>query len=129
MCSHCNLDVQLVRAIREGAAALPGDLERLRSYLTMIERLLHEKANDLEPSWDAACAIAAEIEALHALEASVAERAIAVSADTMAGIRTKLAIWHTLTAGSEEDDMSTPRNRLILSIEADLRRLGLQAQL
>ena len=34
------LDVQLVRAIREGTAALPGDLDRLCAYMSLIAGLL-----------------------------------------------------------------------------------------
>ena len=50
--------------------------------------------------------------------------AIAVPADGLDGVRTKLAIWRALAAGAEDGDMRTPRNRLILSVEADLERLS-----
>lgn len=128
MCIDPNLDIQLVRALREGAAALPGDLDRLRSYMSLIGTLLEEKAGELEPSWEAACAAAAEIETLQTLELTVAERAIATGADTLLAVRTKLAIWKALSAGADED-MAAPRNRLILSIESDLHRLALQSAL
>lgn len=116
------LDVQLVRAIREGVSALPGDLTRLRSYVLMIEHLLQEKAADLEPSWEAACNAAAEIETLHRLEDTVAERAIAVEASTLHAVRSKLAIWKILSGRDEGTDEM--RDRLILSIDADLSRLA-----
>lgn len=116
------LDVQLVRALREGAGALPADLERLRAYIALIEHLLEEKASELEPSWAAACDVAAEIETLHALEDTVAERAIGVEAATLLGLRAKLAIWKVLSA-HVEDDSGAARNRLILSIGDDLDRM------
>jgi len=128
LCIDPKLDVQLIRAIREGAAALPGDLDRLCAYMSLIGRLLEEKANELEPSWEAACAMAKEIETLQLLESAVAERAVGTAADTLAAVRSKLAIWKALSEGSEEEPR-TPRNRLILSIEDDLQRLALQAAL
>ena len=65
------LDNRLVRALHEGAEALPGDLAELRSYLRLIEALLTEKAAELEPSWQQACAAAAEITTLQTLEITV----------------------------------------------------------
>ena len=118
------LDNRLVRALHEGAEALPGDLAELRAYLRLIEALLTEKAAELEPSWQQACAAAAEITTLQTLEITVAERAIAVRAKTLAEVRAKLAIWRALGPGAQDGDMRTPRNRLILSIEADLERLS-----
>jgi hypothetical protein len=118
------LDTQLVRALREGSTALPNDLGRLRSYLGIIEALLAEKASELEPSWDQACAAAAEIATLQTLEASVAERAIAIRADSLEAVRSKLAIWRTVGPDCDDSDMSSPRNRLILSVDADLERLS-----
>ena len=76
MRADLKLDDRLTRAMRGGAAALPGDLALLRSYLRLIAGLLEEKATDLEQDWGQACAAAAEIETLHGLEGSVAERAI-----------------------------------------------------
>lgn len=122
------LDVQLVRAIREGVGALPADLERLRSYVTLIEHLLEEKARELEPSWEAACDTAAEIETLHALEDTVTERAIGIEASTLTGIRAKLAIWKVLVLHAE-DELDALRNQLILSIGADLDRMAAQSPL
>ena len=92
--------------------------------MRMIEGLLEEKACELEPSWEAACAIANEIETLHALEAAVAERVIAMCADSIDAVRGKLSIWRTLGAGSDDSDERSPRNRLILSVDADLERMA-----
>ncbi len=117
------LDYQLVRALHEGSQALPGDIRTLGGYLKMIGTLLQEKATELEPSWDQACAMAAEIETLQALELAVAERAIAVPAHSIEAVRGKLAIWQALGPDSEDDPQS-PRNRLILSVDADLERLS-----
>lgn len=123
MCIDPKMDVQLVRALKEGVPALPGDLERLRAYMALIGRLLEEKANELEPTWEGACAAAAEIETLQVLETNVAERAINTTADTLGAVRNKFAIWKALSVGVDEDE-DTPRNRLILSIENDLQRLA-----
>ena len=54
----------------------------------------------------------------------MAERAIAVRAESLAEVRAKLAIWRALAPGAEDGDLRTPRNRLILSVEADLERLS-----
>ena len=90
----------------------------------MIGSLLEEKAAELEPSWEQACAAAAEIATLQDLEASVAERAIAVRAESIEQVRAKLAIWRALAAGGEDGDLRSPQSRLILSVEADLERLS-----
>jgi hypothetical protein len=118
------LDYRLVRAMREGIEVLPGDIAQLRRYLRMIEALLQEKASEVEPAWDLTCAAAAEIETLLTLEQTVAERAIAVQATSIEGVRGKLAIWRALEADSEDCDMSSARNRLILSIDEDLARIA-----
>jgi len=118
------LDYRLVRALREGTDALPGDIGALLGYLRMIGSLLAEKASELEPAWDLTCAAAAEIETLLTLERTVAERAIAVRATSIDMVRGKLAIWRALGPDSEDCDMDSPRNRLILSIDEDLARLG-----
>ena len=125
---NTTLDNRLVRALREGADVLPEDLTLLNRYLKIIDRLLAEKAADLEPSWEQACDVAAEIETLQALEAVVAERSIAVRAEDLGDVRAKLAIWRALADGAPDSDLSTPRNRLILSIEADLERLSFEAR-
>ena len=117
------IDYLLVRALRDGSQALPGDIRALRGYLTMIGTLLEEKATELEPSWEQACAVAAEIETLQALELAVAERAIALPADSIEAVRGKLAIWQAL--GPEADECpESPRSRLIRSVQADLERLS-----
>ena len=77
----------------------------------MIGSLLEEKAAELEPSWEQACAAAAEIATLQDLEASVAERAIAVRAESLEEVRAKLAIWRALAAGGEDGDLRTPPSR------------------
>jgi hypothetical protein len=117
------LDDRLLRAMRDGPGALPGDLRRLADYMEMIGGLLTEKAAELEPSWALACAAAAEIETLHALEQTVAERAIAVRATSLEEVRGKLAIWRALSPEGEGGERGSPRDRLILSIDADLQRL------
>src|SRR4051794_29115642 len=106
------MDYGLVRAIKGGADALPRDIEALRGYMRMIGALLHEKAAELEPSWDQAAAIAAEIDTLHTLEGAVAERAIATEAGDLDTVRSKLAIWRALGPGTDESDEQAPRNRL-----------------
>jgi hypothetical protein len=113
-----------MRAMRGGTRELPADLNQLRDYLATIAVLLAEKAAELEPSWEQACAAAAEIATLQDLETTVAERAIAVRAGCLKDVRAKLAIWRALGPGAEDGDMSTARSRLILSVEADLERLG-----
>lgn len=118
------LDINLVRALRTGTAALPADLAKLRGYLRMIGSLLEEKARELEPSWEQACAAAAEIATLQDLETSVAERAISVRATSLDDVRAKLAIWRALAGSSEDGDLRSPLSRLILSIEADLERMN-----
>jgi hypothetical protein len=118
------LDINLLRAMREGTSALPSDLGKLRGYLRMIGSLLEEKARELEPSWDQACAAAAEISTLQELEVSVAERTISVRAESLEQVRAKLAIWRALASGGEDGDLRSPQSRLILSIEADLERLS-----
>jgi hypothetical protein len=125
MRADLKLDDRLTRAMRGGAAALPGDLALLRSYLRLIAGLLEEKATDLEHDWGQACAAAAEIETLQTLELAVAERAVAIRAESIETVRGKLAIWRALGPASGDDDMRSPRNRLILSVEADLERLSL----
>ena len=118
------LDINLVRALREGTSALPADLGKLRGYLRMIGALLEEKARELEPSWEQACASAAEIATLQGLETAVAERTIAVRSDGIEQVLAKLAIWRALAAGGEDADLLSPQSRLVLSVEADLERLA-----
>jgi hypothetical protein len=117
------LDDRLVRALREGKQVLPADLGQLRSYLRLIAGLLAEKADEVEADWEQACLAAAELDTLQTLETAVAERAITVRSDTLDEVRSKLEIWRALAAGDEDCDLRAPRNRLILSVEADLERL------
>jgi len=120
------IDYRLVRALGEGSQALPGDIRALLGYVAMIGTLLEEKATELEPSWEQACAVAAEVETLQALELAVAERAIALAADSLEAVRSKLAIWEALGPDADEQPGSA-RNRLVLSVMADLERLGRSA--
>lgn len=124
MDTSSKLDYRLVRAMRQGTDALPDDVGQLRGYMRMIGMLLAEKAAELEPSWEQACAAAAEIETLQNLEVAVAERAVTIRAESLETVRGKLAIWRALGPASD-DEMRSPRNRLILSVEADLERLSL----
>ena len=117
------IDYRLVRALGEGWQALPGDIRALLGYVAMIGTLLEEKATELEPSWEQACAMAAEVETLQALELAVAERAIALAADSLEAVRSKLAIWEALGPDADEQPGSA-RNRLIKSVMADVDRLG-----
>jgi hypothetical protein len=117
------LDNRLVRALREGKQVLPADLGQLRAYLRLIAGLLAEKAEEVEADWELACVAAAELDTLQTLEVAVAERAITVRSDTLDEVRSKLEIWRALAAGDEDCDLRDPRNRLILSVEADLERL------
>jgi len=126
--TETRFDDPLVRALRQGAEALPDDLGQLRGYLRIIDGLLAEKAAELEPNWAQASAVAAETHTLHMLEGAVAERAIAVRAADLIEVRSKLALWRALAAGASDGDLATPRSRLILSIEADLERLCARPQ-
>jgi len=126
--TSAQLDRRLVRALREGAAALPDDLAVLNRYLGMIEVLLAEKATEVEPSWNAAVAAAAEIETLQRLEGVVAERAIAVEAESLGDIFAKLEIWRALAEGAadaagEDAEGRSARDRLVLSVVSDVERL------
>ncbi len=114
------LDDRLLRALSGDAAALPGDIASLTGYLRLIQDLLGERAVEHEPSWALACASAAEIETLQALETTVVERAIGLRVGDLDGVLTKLAIWRQLG----EDSECRLRDRLILSLEDDLRRLA-----
>jgi hypothetical protein len=122
--SSAKLDYGLVNAIKSGVQALPSDIEALRGYMRMIEALLHEKASELEPSWEQATAIAGEIDTLNRLEAAVAERAIVTPAGDIDAVRGKLAIWRALGPGTDESDERAPRNRLIESVDVDLARIA-----
>jgi hypothetical protein len=123
-----NLDIRLVRAMHEGTDVLPDDVEELRGYLRMIETLLSEKAGELEPTWELACAAAAEIETLQTLEVAVAERAIAIQATSLEVVAGKLAIWRALAPGADDGDAASVRNRLVASVERDIERMSGRAR-
>lgn len=114
-----------IRRLGWQAEDLPFDLALLGDCLRTIGTLLEEKAVELEPSWRDALAAAAEIETLLALEAAVAERAIAIPARSTADVRAKLAIWKALGADPDEADADprAHRDRLVHSIDADLAHL------
>ncbi len=118
--TETTLDRRLVWAMAEGRAVLPEDLGILQSYLRLIDGLLAEKAGELAPTWREACSDAAEIDTLQLLEATVVERGIAICASCIGDMRVKLEIWRGLAAGDADNDMSSPGNRMILSIVADL---------
>lgn len=124
MQAAAKLDIALLHAMRAGADALPEDPRELAAHLATILALLEEKATEFEPTWAAACTAAAEIETLHALEATVAERAASVAAGCLSGVRAKLVIWRALGPGAEDGDIASVRDRLILSVDADLARLA-----
>jgi hypothetical protein len=113
----------LATALRSGAGELPSELGALGDCLHTVGLLLAEKAGELEPSWSEALAAAAEIETLLELERAVAERATTLQARSLDEVRTKIGIWKTLTAGESDAGPGLHRDRLILSIEADIDRL------
>lgn len=118
------LDNALVRAMRGGHAALPECPHRLAGYLRTIERLLAEKAREHEPNWDEACAAAKEVETLQTLATAVAERVIAMRGQDLPAVLAKLALWRDLAPAGEDDACARAlRDRLVLSVEADIARL------
>jgi hypothetical protein len=92
------VDSRLMRAMREGAAALPADLGRLHEYLMLIGGLLGEKAVEHEETWALALAAGAEIETLQNLEHAVTDKAIVVPARELSEVLTKFASWNALVA-------------------------------
>jgi hypothetical protein len=119
------LDHALVRALHGGPAALPECPRRLAGYLETIEHLLTEKARENAPTWDEACVAASEVETLLALERAVAERVIGLRGDTIGTVIGKLMVWRALRpAGADDTAMLSLRDRLVLSLEADLIRLA-----
>lgn len=114
------LDQPLMRALRGGAAALPEDIERLTAYMRLIQQLLGEKAVECEPTWAQTCASAAEIGTLQDLEAAVIERAIGLRLNDLDAVLIKFGLWRTLV----DDDQNGLRDRLVLSLEADLRAIA-----
>lgn len=122
MIGMAKVDNGLVAALRAGAGELPAELGALTDCLSTIGLLLAEKAAELEPSWSEALATAAEIETLLELEAAVAERAIGIPATNQDELRAKIGIWKALAAGADEPDPDSHRDRLFLSILADIDR-------
>jgi hypothetical protein len=118
------LDLRLMRAMKWGAEALPDDLGELLGCIRMLEALLAEKAVALEAEWADECEAAAAIGTLQELEVTVARRAISTPAATVADVRAKLAIWRQLAVTANEGELDVACDRLILSVEADLQRLG-----
>ena len=121
---NSRVDNRLMRALRQGAEALPDDLGRLHEYLMLIGGLLGEKANDHEETWALALAAAAEIETLQRLEGAVTEKAIAVPARDLGEVLIKFAIWNALVAGGDAEEGNCDRDRLIRSIRNDIERLA-----
>jgi hypothetical protein len=121
-------DTRLAQALQEGPEVLPADSEMLTGYLDMIAGLLADHAMEREESWDIALEAEASIADLIALEEIVAERAISIRAETLAAVLEKLRIWRRLESSEEscdtEDGRAGPRDRLVLSIEADLVRMA-----
>jgi hypothetical protein len=122
------LDNRLARALCEGAEVLPDDLAQLAQYLRLIDGLLAEKAMEHEAALAQVDESAAEIECLQVLEATVAERAISNRAGGLEEILAKLEIWRALAAGAEPSgehgDRGSQRDRLVLSVEADIVKLA-----
>lgn len=121
------LDDQLLRALQEGPAALPDDLNRLFGYLRLIGMLLAEKAQEHEPEWRLALISAAEIETLQNLEQLVVEKAIRVPARTLWSLQAKFAIWATLQPEGEDFPAVPARDRLVESARRDIERLARMA--
>jgi hypothetical protein len=117
------LDDRLMAALRGGAAALPDDLERLVGYLRLVHHLLREKASEHEPDAAMAEIAATEIETLLGLESVVVERVVSVRARDLDAALAKLAVWRALAGGASDEDEGL-RDRLVLSLEADLARLA-----
>lgn len=121
-------DMRLPRAIEQGVDALPADLRVLKDYLGFIQALLGEKACEYEQTWDQAVCAGVEVLDLHLLEEAVAERAATVPARCLGSVLEKLAIWRAMTAsdGDRGDigEEPTARDRLVLSIEADIEALA-----
>lgn len=121
-------DTRLARAMQEGPEVLPGDAGLLTGYLDMIAVLLADHAAERHDSLSDALETEAEIAGLLALEELVAERAVSLRAETIAGVLGKLRIWRRLDSGEEscdaEDGRASARDRLVLSVEADLVRMA-----
>jgi hypothetical protein len=121
-------DTRLARALQEGPEVLPADAGLLAGYLDMIAGLLAGHATELPENWAEALETEAEVAGLLALEELVAERAVSLRAETIAGVLGKLRVWRRLDCGEEcadeEDGRASARDRLVLSVEADLVRMA-----
>lgn len=125
-------DTRLARALQEGPEVLPGDAEALTGYLDMIAGLLADHASERQGSWSMAVEAASEVADLLALEEVVAERAISLRAENVESVLQKLRIWRRLDSDDgecdDEDGRATVRDRLVLSVEADLTRMARAAR-
>ena len=121
-------DTRLARALQEGPEVLPADAEVLTGYLDMIAGLLADHATERHESWSSAVESEKEIADLLALEEVVAERAVSLRAETVEAVLQKLRVWRRLDSGDgacdDEDGRATVRDRLVLSVEADLTRMA-----
>ncbi|MDP5122359.1 MAG: hypothetical protein NWP84_00560 [Cyanobium sp. MAG_04] len=125
-------DTRLARALQEGPEVLPADAEALTGYLDMIAGLLADHATERHESWSSAVESEKEIADLLALEEVVAERAVSLRAETVEAVLQKLRVWRRLDSGDgacdDEDGRATVRDRLVLSVEADLTRMARAAR-
>ena len=121
-------DTRLARALQEGPGVLPADATVLTGYLDMIAELLADHAAVWQESLAEAEESGSEIADLFALQDVVAERAISLRAESVGEVLEKLRIWRRLHSDeecrAEEDGRATPRDRLVLSVEADLARIA-----
>lgn len=128
VCEGLEFDTRLARALHEGPEVLPADSGLLTGYLDMIAALLADHATERHESWAMALEAEAEIADLLALEEVVAERAVSLRAETIDGILGKLRLWRRLESDEEsaaaEDGRASVRDRLVLSVEADLSRIA-----
>ena len=99
-------------------------IKDLKARQARLLKLGGEKAVAQEPTFALACANAAELEALQNIERAVVKQAIALRLDTLEAVLMKLAIWRTLV----EDEPGGLRDRLVLSVESDLRAIALHAR-
>lgn len=121
-------DTRLARALQEGPEVLPADADVLTGYLDLIAGLLADHAMEHDVSWSMAVEASSSVADLLALEEIVAERAVSLRAETLEAILGKLRIWRRLDSSEEscdeEDGRAGVRDRLVLSVEADLTRLA-----
>ena len=125
-------DTRLARALQEGPEVLPPDAQVLNGYLDMIAGLLADHATERQENWSSAVETASSIADLLALEETVGERAISLRAETVESVLQKLRIWRRFNSGDgscdDVDGRATVRDRLVLSVEADLTRIARAAR-